>query len=63
MGFTRKTPQYRACVKLIEGISPKNKTGHTEVVDLSSPIEDDATAGNNNETLFVNTKTQQEGTD
>ena len=32
MGFTEKTPQYRARVKLLEAISPKNKTGHTEVV-------------------------------
>ena len=61
MGFTEKTPQYRACVKLIEAISPKPKTGHTKVVDLTSPTEDDATAGNNNEILFVNTKLQQEG--
>ena len=61
MGFTEKTPQYRACIKLIEAIGPKHKTGHTEVVDLTSPTEDDATAGNNNETLFVNTKLQQEG--
>ena len=64
MGFNEKTRQYRACVKLIEAISPKNKTGHTEVVDLTSPIEDDATADKNNEILFVNTKIHQEsGTD
>ena len=37
MGFTEKTSQYRACVKFIEAISPKNKTGHNEVVDLTSP--------------------------
>ena len=61
MGFTEKTPQYRACIKLIEVISPKHKTGHTEVVDLASPTEDDATSGTNNEILFVNTKLQQEG--
>ena len=59
--FTEKTPQYRACVKLIEAISPKNKTGVTEVVDLTSPpIEDDATADTNNENLFVNTIACQE---
>ena len=64
MGFTEKTPQYRACVKLIEAISPKNKTSHTEVVDLTSPIEDDATADKNNEISFINTKILQEsGTD
>ena len=27
MGFSGKTPQSRACVKFIEAISPKNKTG------------------------------------
>ena len=61
MGFTEKIPQYRACVKLIEAISPKNKTGHTEVVDLTSPpIEDDATTDTSNEILFINTKVCQE---
>ena len=61
MGFTEKTPQYRACVKLIEAISPNNKTGHTEVVDLTlPPIKDDATADTNNEIPFVNTKVCQE---
>ena len=44
---------------MIEAISPKHKTGHTEVVNLALPTEDDATAGNNNETLFVKTKLQQ----
>ena len=62
MGFTEKT-QYRACIKLIEAISLKHKTGHTEVVDLTSPTEDDATAGNNNEILFVNSKLQEGGTE
>ena len=61
MGFTEKTPQYRACIKLIEAISPKFKIGHTEVVDLTLPTEDDATSENNNEFLFVKTKLQQEG--
>ena len=61
MGFTEKTPQYGACIKLIEAFSPKHRTSHTEVVDLTSPTEDDATAINKNEILFVNTKLQQEG--
>ena len=61
MGFTEKASQYRASTKLIEAISPKPKTGHREVVDLTSPPEDDTTADNNNKVLFVNTKLHQEG--
>ena len=60
MGFSEKTHQYRACVKFIEAISPKNKTGHTEVVDLTSPPIEDETTDTNNEMLFINTKICQE---
>ena len=62
MGFTEKTPQYRACVKLIEAISPKSKTSHRDVVDLTSSTEDNYTTDNNNDIIFVkNSKLQQEG--
>ena len=62
MGFTEKIPQYKACVKFIEAISPKSKTSHTDVVDLTSPTEDDDTIDNNNDILFVKDKDlQQEG--
>ena len=36
MGFTGKTPQYQACVKFFEAISPKH-SGKQDLVDLSSP--------------------------
>ena len=53
MGFTDKTPQYQACLKFIEAISPKHGTKHTEVVDLTSPT-DEHMADNNNETPLIN---------
>ena len=62
IGFTEKTPQYKVCVKFIETISPKSKTSHTDVVDLTSPKEEDDTIDNNNDNLFVKDKDlQQEG--
>ena len=62
MCFTEKTPQFRACVKLIEAISRKTKASHTDVVDLTSPTEDDDTIDNNNDILFVkDTEMQKEG--
>ena len=60
MGFTEKTPHFKACIKLVETISPKNKTNQTEVVDfISPPIEDEPT-DTNDEILFINTKICQE---
>ena len=53
MGFMEKTPQYRACVKLREIISPRNKTGHTEIVDLTSPPIEEEASDTNNEILFI----------
>ena len=52
MGFTEKTPQYQDCVKFIEAISPKHSARQTEVVDLTSPTEDE-NVDNNNDILFV----------
>ena len=60
MGFTAKTPQYKACIRFIEVISPKHKTDHTEVVDLTSPSVADEPIDTSNETLFIKAKTCQE---
>ena len=37
MGFSDKTPEYRACMKFLEAISPQNNTRNqeeTENIDL-----------------------------
>ena len=48
MGFTDRTPQYQACLKFIEAISPKHGGAkQTEVVDLTSPTEDENLENNN----------------
>ena len=61
MGFTEKTPQYQACVTFIEAISSKHSARQTEVVDLTSPTEDE-NVDNNNDILFVkNIDTQKTG--
>ena len=52
MGFSNKTPQYQACSKFIEAISPKHGNKQTEVVDLTSPTEEDM-AENNNDILLI----------
>ena len=53
MGFTDKTPEYQACVKFSEAISPINKNKNTAVVELTSPTE---SANDNTEILFVKKK-------
>ena len=60
MGFAEKSPQYQACLKFIEAISPKNITKEIDVVDLTSPTEE-KTIDNNNDILFVKDKEQKEG--
>ena len=52
MGFREKTPQYYACVKIIEAISPKHISKQTDVVDLTSPTEDEKIDNNNDFLLF-----------
>ena len=52
VGFTEKIPQYQACVKFVEAISPKHSARQTEVVDLTSPTEDE-NVDNNNDILFL----------
>ena len=42
MGFSEKTPEYKACIQFIQAISPKHKTNVTDdVIDLTSPAEAD----------------------
>ena len=55
MAFTKKTPEYNACVKFIEAISLQNKTTNTNIIDLTSPTEDE-TMDNSMGILFVNQK-------
>ena len=62
MGFTDKTPQYQACLKFIEAISPKHGANQTEVVDLTSPTEDE-NVENGNDILFVKNIDTQKKTD
>ena len=59
MGFTDKTPQYKARLKFIEAISPKLGTKHTEVVDLTSPTEEDMVDNNNEILLFKENEKKQ----
>ena len=59
MGFTEKTPQYQACVKFIVAISPKHRAKQTEVVDLTSPTEDENVDNNNDILLVKNIDTQK----
>ena len=65
MSFTDKTPQYQACLKFLEAISPKHGNKQTEVVDLTSPTAEDI-AENNNDILLVkdiNKQTKNEDTE
>ena len=61
LGFTETTPQFKACIKLIEAISPKSKINQTEIVDLISPPNEDEPTDTNNDILFINTKICPEG--
>ena len=48
MGFSEKTPEYKACIQFIQATSPKHKTNVIdEVIDLTSPAEaNDGKMGN-----------------
>ena len=61
MGFTEKTPQYQACVKFIEAISPKNRKNQTNIVDLTSPTEDETIEKNNDISFIKDKDIQKEG--
>ena len=58
MGFTDKTPEYQACLKFLEAISPKNKDKNqdnpTEIIDLTSAV--DSPVKDKTEILFVERK-------
>ena len=62
MSFTDKTSQYQACLKFFEAISPEHGNKPTEVVDLTSPTEEDI-AENNNDILLVKDINKQKKTD
>ena len=62
MVFMDNTPQYQACLKFVEAISPKQSAKQTEVVDLTSPTEDEKVE-NNNDILFVKNMDTQKKTD
>ena len=57
MGFFEKTPEYKACVRFIQAISPKHKTSTTNnVIDLTSPAEEEDETMENDDIFCVNTK-------
>ena len=57
MDFTKKTPEYNACVQFIQAISPKHKPATaSDVIDLTSPTEAEDENMENKDILFVNTK-------
>ena len=57
MGFSEKTPEYKACIQFIQAISPKHKTNITdEVLDLTSPAELDDEKMDNNDIFCKNSK-------
>ena len=62
MVFMDNTPQYQACLKFVEAINPKQSAKQTEVVDLTSPTEDEKVE-NNNDILFVKNMDTQKKTD
>ena len=59
MGFSDETPQYQACLKFIEAISPKQANKKDEVVDLTS-LADEEMAENNNDFLLIKEGKTQE---
>ena len=57
MGFSEKTPEYKACMQFIQAISPKHKTSTTNnVIDLTSPAEAEDETMENDDIFCVNTK-------
>ena len=57
MGFSEKTPEYKACVEFIQLISPKHKTSTTNnVIDLTSPAEAEDETMENDDIFCGNTK-------
>ena len=57
MGFSEKTPEYKACVQFIPAISPKHKTSTTNnVIDLISSAEAEDETMENDDIFCVITK-------
>ena len=63
MGFSDKTPQYQACLKFIEAISPKQGIKKDEVIDLTSLTDEDMTENNNDILLIKEEKNKKNATD
>ena len=64
MGFSDKTPEYQACLKFLEAISPKstdkkNEENWEEIIDLTSPVD----SPDNNEILFLELKKTKKAAD
>ena len=60
MGFADKSSEYKACMKFLEAISPKNKAKQTdEVIDLISSDE----SPNKMDILYIDNKTSSKVTD
>ena len=58
MGFSDKTPQYQACLKFIEAISPKQGNKKDEVIDLTS-LTDEVMVDNNNDIPLIKEETNK----
>ena len=61
MGFSEKTPEYKACIQFIKAISPKQKTNVIdEVIDLTSSAEADDEKMDNNDIFCENPKKMED---
>ena len=63
MGFSDKTPQYPAWLKFIDAISPKQGNKKDEVVNLTSPTDEEMAENNNDILLIKENKTKKNNTD
>ena len=59
MGFSDKTPQYPAWLKFIDAISPKQGNKKDEVVNLTSPTDEEMAENNNDILLIKENKTKK----
>ena len=61
MGFSKKTPEYKAGVQFIQPISPKHKTSAlNDVIDLTSPAEAEDEQREKHDIFYVETKITEE---
>ena len=63
MEFSDKTPQYQACLKFIESISPKQGNKKDEVIDLTSLTDEETTEKNNDILMIEEEKNKKNATD